>query len=111
MASMTATVTSTAGDAALSVADPDTAQTGKLVNGTYVLASPLQVMATNAAHPTAAFAPVGGTASPTTLLTWSRATSLDPVTIGFKQSVASTETLRAGTYAKTLTFTLSTVTP
>ena len=57
-ATMAATVTSTAGDAALSVADPDTAQTGKLVNGTYVLASPLQVMATNAAHPTGAFAPV-----------------------------------------------------
>ena len=108
---MTATVTSTAGDAALSVADPDTAQTGKLVNGTRALASPLQVMATNAAHPTGAFAPVGGSANPVSLLTWSRATSLDAVTIAFKQSIASTETLRAGNYTKTLTFTLSTVTP
>ena len=87
----------------------DTAQTGKLVNGSYVLASPLQVMATNAANPTGTFTPVTGTASPASLLTWSRATSMDPVTIGFKQSVASTETLRAGSYTKTLTFTLSTV--
>ena len=47
-------------------------------------------MATNAAHPTGAFAPVTGSASPTSLLTWSRATSMEPVTIGFKQSVAGT---------------------
>jgi len=108
---MSATVTSTAGDATLSVADPDTTRTGKLVNGTYVLASPLQIMATNGAHPTGAFAPVTGTASPLNLLAYPRAISLDPVVIGFKQSVADTEVLRAGTYSKTLTFTLSTVTP
>jgi PKD repeat protein len=110
-ATVPATVTSTAGDAALSVVDPDAAQPGKLVNGTYVLASPLQVMATNAANPTGAFAPVGGAANPLTVLSWPRAISSDQVTITFKQAVADTETLRAGTYSKTLTFTLATSNP
>ena len=108
---MAATVTSTAGEATLSVVDPDTVQPGKLVNGTYVLASPLQIMATNAANPTGTFAPVAGAAAPVTLLTYPRAISSDQVSIGFKQSVADTEILRAGNYAKTLTFTLSTATP
>ena len=36
-ATTTATVISTAGDAALSVADPSSIDTGKLVNGTFVL--------------------------------------------------------------------------
>ena len=108
---MPATVTSTAGEATLSIVDPDAVQPGKLVNGTYALASPLQIMATNAANPTGAFAPVAGEASPVTLLTWPRAISVDQVTIGFKQSIADTETLRAGNYAKTLVFTLATATP
>jgi hypothetical protein len=34
-----------------------------------------------------------------------------PVSIAFKQSVAANETLRAGSYGNTLTFTLSTTTP
>ena len=37
--------------------------------------------------------------------------SNDPVTINFKQSIGATDALRTGTYAKTLTFTLSTTTP
>ena len=37
--------------------------------------------------------------------------SNDAVTIGFKQSIARTEPLRTGSYAKTLTFTLSTDRP
>jgi cytochrome c len=108
---MAATVTSTAGEATLSVADPSATNTGKLVNGTYVLASPLQVMATNSANPTGAFAPVTGTAAPVSVLSYPRAISSDPVTVGFKQSVADSETLRAGNYGKTLVFTLSTATP
>ena len=39
----TATVTSTAGDAALSVFDGSATATGKLVNGAFTLAQPLQV--------------------------------------------------------------------
>jgi amidase len=37
--------------------------------------------------------------------------SNDPVTIGFKQTILASEPLRTGSYAKTLTFTLSTTTP
>jgi cytochrome c len=110
-ATVSATVTSTAGDAALTVADPDTTNPGRLVNGTYPLAQPVQVRATNAANPSTAFAAVTGSASPPALLSWSRSISLDPVSIAFKQSVGAKETLRAGDYGKTLTFTLSTTTP
>jgi PKD repeat protein len=110
-ATVNATVTSTAGDAALTVADPDAANTGKLVNGTYALAQAVQVRATNGANPSTVFAPVGGTAGPLALLSWARSISADPVSIAFKQSVGANETLRAGDYGKTLTFTLSTTTP
>ena len=44
---MTATLTSTAGDATLSVADPSATATGRLVNGAFSLAAPLQVSATS----------------------------------------------------------------
>ena len=104
-ASTTATVISTAGDATLSVADPSTTNTGKLVNGTFALPQTLQ------ANGGGAFAPVGGSASPTTLKTWSAPTSNEAVTIAFKQSIGANDALRTGTYSKTLTFTLSTTTP
>jgi hypothetical protein len=35
----------------------------------------------------------------------------DPVTVDLSQPVSATDPLRTGTYAKTLTFTLSTTTP
>jgi PKD repeat protein/type 1 glutamine amidotransferase len=107
--SVAAKVTSTAGEATLAVADTSGASPGKLVNGTYVLESPLQVRATNAATPNTAFGPVAG--APLTLLTYPRAISSDQVTLAFKQPVAASETLRAGSYRKALTFTLSTTTP
>ncbi len=103
--STTATVISTAGDATLSVADPSATNTGKLVNGTFALPQTLQ------ASGGGAFAPVGGSAAPTTLKTWSAPTSNEAVTVVFKQSIAATDALRTGTYSKTLTFTLSTTTP
>jgi len=106
-ASVGAVVTSTAGDAALTVSDPDTTNPGKLINGTYALAQPIQVKATNAANPNTAFGPVTGASTPLTLLSWPRSISSDAVTIGFKQSIGANETLRAGNYGKTLTFTLS----
>jgi M6 family metalloprotease-like protein len=106
-ASTSANVISTAGDATLSVADPATTNTGHLVNGAFALPSVLQASGTG----DAAYAPVGGSASPTTLKTYGGPVANDPVTISFKQPVASTDALRTGTYAKTLTFTLSTTTP
>ena len=97
-------MTSTAGDATLSVSDPDTAHPGHLVNGSYALAQPLQADANGGA-----FAPLS--ASPLALLSYGGPVSDDAVTIGFKQSIGRTEPLRTGSYAKTLTFTLSTTNP
>ncbi len=105
-ASTTATVISTAGDATLSVADPSSTNTGHLVNGTFALPQVLQANAKSGA-----FAPVGGSASPTALLSYSAPVSNDVVPIGFKQSVGANDALRTGTYSKTLTYTLSTTTP
>ena len=57
-----------------------------------------------------AFAPLSKTAgAPTTLLTYTGPTAgADTVTLGFRQAIGADDVLRAGTYSKTLTFTLST---
>jgi uncharacterized protein (TIGR03118 family) len=110
-ASTTATVVSSAGDATLSVADPATTNTGKLVNGAFTLATPLTATATSAVATAAAGGPVGGSTAPTTLLTYAGPSSNDAVTVTFKQTIGANEALRTGTYAKTLTFTLSTTNP
>jgi hypothetical protein len=57
------------------------------------------------------YARVGGSAAPTQLLAYAGPVSNDSVTIGFKQSIGANDALRTGTYAKTLTFTLSTTQP
>jgi amidase len=85
-ASTTANVISTALDATLTVSDP-----GRLMNGTFALPEPLQVSMSKTS--------------------WTAPVSNDPVTIGFKQLVKSTDALRTGAYGKTLTFTLSTTRP
>jgi hypothetical protein len=90
-ASTTATVISTAGDAALTVTDPSTVAPGHLVNGSFSLPQPLQGLGT--------------------VKTWSAPTSNEVVTVPFKQAIGAGDALRTGTYAKTLTFTLSTTTP
>jgi hypothetical protein len=46
-----------------------------------------------------------------TLLSYDAPVSSDPVTVGFRQRVSAGELLRAGSYSKTLTFTLTTTTP
>jgi amidase len=95
-ASTFANVISTAGDAALTVSDPSTTAPGHLVNGSFALAEPLRV---------------AGSTLPATIKTWVAPISNDGVTIDFTQSIGSSEPLRTGTYAKTLTFTLSTTAP
>jgi predicted alpha-1,2-mannosidase len=85
-ASTTATVTSTAGNAALSVNGP-----AHLTNGAFTLADPLAVEM-----------------SPTS---WSAPVSNDPVALAFHQHIGANEALRTGTYSTTLTFTLSTTMP
>jgi PKD repeat protein len=108
-ASVAAQVTSTAGNAALAISDAGPNAPGHLVNGTYALASPVEAQATNATQTSAAFSAVG--ASPVTLLSYVAPVSSDVVNVGFRQHVSGAELLRAGTYTKTLTFTLTTTTP
>jgi hypothetical protein len=108
-ASASAEITSTAGNAALTVSDLSSNAPGRLVNGTYALASPVEALATNATQTSAAFSAVG--ASPVTLLSYAAPVSSDPVTVGIRQHVSTADLLRAGSYSKTLTFTLTTTTP
>jgi hypothetical protein len=111
-ATTTANVVSTAGDAALTVHDPSSNATGRLVNGSFSLAQPLQAQAASSkGGVAAAMAPVGGSSSPTSLLTYNGPVSNDLLTLAFKQTVGAGEALRTGSYSKTLTFTLSTTAP
>ena len=100
-----ANVISSAGDAALSVADPSSNATGRLVNGSFSLAQAIE------ANAGGAFAPVGGSAAPTLLKSWTGPTSNEAVTVNFRQTIGANEPLRTGSYSKTLTFTLSTTNP
>jgi hypothetical protein len=113
VATSSATVLSTAGDAALSVVDLSATAPGHLlnqsVNGTFVLPQPLSVRALNAANTGNPFGTLSGT--PLTVLTYGAPVSNDPVTLEFKQPIAASDALRTGTYTKTLTYTLSTTTP
>jgi alpha-galactosidase len=107
-ASTTATVTSTAGDALLTVSDPDTAHPGHLINGSYALPQPLQARGLKSDTTGTAFNPVG---SALNLLTWRAPVSNDAVTVEFQQAIGAGDPLRTGSYAKTLTYTLSTTNP
>ena len=90
-ASTTANVISTAGDATLTVSDPSTNRPGHLVNGAFSLPQPLQGLGT--------------------VKTYGAPVSNDAATVTFKQAIGAADALRTGTYAKTLTFTLSTTNP
>jgi hypothetical protein len=85
-ASTTATVTSTAADATLSVSEP-----GHLTNGAFSLAEPLRVSFSKS--------------------TWDGPVSSDDVDVEFKQLIKANDPLRTGSYSTTLTFTLSTTNP
>ena len=95
---------STAGDATLCVADPSATSTGKLVNGAFALARrcrPGRRTARSRRSAPARRRPA----------TYTGPVSNDAVPIEFKQSIGANEALRTGTYAKTLTLTLSTTAP
>ena len=94
-------MTSTAGDATLSVHDPSAVSPGHLVNGSHVLAQPLRVNGGG----------VRGASNPTPIASWAGPVSSAPLTIALEQSVAASDPLRTGSYAKTLVFTLSTTSP
>ena len=102
---ITATVTSTAINADLSVMDSSSNATGRLVNGAYALASPLQLQARGA------FAPIHADGTPLLLKSYADPVSDSAATVGVRQHVDATEGLRTGSYSKTLTFTLSSTTP
>jgi hypothetical protein len=106
--SVSATVTSSAGDSLLSVSDPSPTNVGHLTNGTFVLAQPLQMRARNATVTNPAFGAVSASLG---LLAYSGPVSADPVTLDFRQVIGANDPLRSGTYSKTLTFTLSTTSP
>jgi hypothetical protein len=108
-AKTTANVISTAGDAALSVADPSSTAPGHLVNGAFSLPSAVKATATSAGGAAATGGAVSG--SPLTLLTYAGPVSNDEATVTFAQDIGSNDALRTGAYSKTLTFTLSTTTP
>ena len=74
-ASTTATVTSTAGEATLSVGDP-----GHLANGSFALPQPLRVSLSRSA--------------------WNGPVSNDAVTIGLKQAIGAGDALRSGAYER-----------
>ena len=107
-ASTTANVVSTAGDALLSVGDPSSNATGRLVNGSFSLVQALQARGRNAEQTGTAFAPIGSSLA---LLRYSAPVSNDAATVEFRQSIGADDPLRTGTYSKTLTFTLSTTQP
>jgi hypothetical protein len=110
-ANTTANVISTAGDAALSVADASSTATGHLVNGAFSLPSALKANATSSAATGGALAAVPGSTSPLNLLSYSGPVSNDTATLNFSQDIGANDALRTGSYSKTLTFTLSTTTP
>ena len=111
LASTTANVTSTAGDATLSVSDPSATATGHLVNGAFSLPQAVQARASNATSGPGVFADVGSSAAPRTLLTWAAPVSNDAVALEFRQAIGANDALRTGAYTKTLTLTLSTTAP
>src|SRR3954469_220443 len=104
--------TGTAGNATLSVADSSATAPGHLVNGAFALPSPLNARAISSTNPSQAFAPLAeATGTATTLLSYTGPVNSDIVTLGFRQAIGAGDVLRAGTYSKQLTFTLSTTTP
>ena len=68
--------------------DPATTNTGHLVNADYTLPSALQAKATSTVGtPSGAFADVGGSTNPTSLLTYNGAANDKTVTLNFPQHV------------------------
>lgn len=108
-----ASITTNTPDTTLSVFDPATTNTGRLVNGTRALTTPLTIKFASGTGATGlAGGPVGGTAAPTPLLSYaSPSNTARTATLFFQQKVAANETLQSGSYGKTLVFTMSTTTP
>jgi hypothetical protein len=111
MASTTGVVNSSAAQAILTVADPSAVASGHLMNGDAALPSAMQVSGASANGTSGGFQAVPDTAAPATLITYAGPVSDEAVTLTFKQTIAQSDALRTGGYAKTLVFTLSTDQP
>jgi sugar phosphate isomerase/epimerase len=109
---LAASVTATTADAALTVTDPDTVAGGSLVNGSFKLATPLGIRALGLGDSASTpFTPLNSDGTPLLLKSWGSPVTAAPLTVGLRQVIGASEPLRAGTYSKNLTFTLSTTTP
>jgi hypothetical protein len=109
--------TSTAAESKLVAEDASATDTGHLVQAythgafkeTYELPEPLESKATSTQGG------IGGAltslVAPTTLLTYAKPFSEDEMTVTFNQKIGLHDHLHTGTYAKTITLTLSTTTP
>ena len=109
--------TSTAAESKLVAEDASATDTGHLVQvythgafkETYELPEPLESKATSTQGG------IGGAltslVAPTTLLTYAKPFSEDETTVTFNQKIGLHDHLHTGTYAKTITLTLSTTTP
>ncbi len=106
-ASVTGMATST-GPSVLTVKDGG-ANPGFLLNGATPLASALKVCATSSASPTCSYSSLGGASQQ--LLGFASSTAATPLTVGLRQAIGAGDALTAGTYGKSLTFTLSAGTP
>ncbi len=107
-----ATVTSTAGDAVLSVTDASTI--ARVTSSTARSRCRPRSTCGRSTPPTRRRPTRRWPRPPARRRTCSRYTgpvNTDQVTLGFRQAIAATDVLRSGNYSKTLTFTLSTTAP
>jgi hypothetical protein len=112
------TATSTAAESKLVAEDASATDTGHLVQvytdgafkETYELPAALETNATSTQGGSGG-ALVSLAPSPATLLTYAKPFSEDAVTVTFNQKIGLHDHLHTGTYAKTITLTLSTTTP
>jgi hypothetical protein len=108
-AAMTATLTASSSTSEFTVLDASPDAPGHLVNGTYALPSPLRLRATSLNG--VSTGPGDLSAAPLTLLTFAAPIAAEAAMVTFTQHIGATDVLRTGNYNKTLTFTLSALTP
>ena len=111
LTSVSATINSTAGDATISVYDPATTGTGRLVNGTSTLTNPLQVFGSGTQATALAGGNIGGAAAPTPIASYAAPQLNRALTLTLRQNINANEALRSGHYGKALTFVMSTTAP
>jgi hypothetical protein len=105
------TATSTGAATSLTAADEGSEAVGRLVNGSYSLAQPLQVQGTDTEGLGGVSTGFGTVEPEHTLLNWAVPLSADLVQVDFKQLIKKHDPLHTGTYSKVITLTLKQTTP